>query len=251
MPFNVSGSIINAVDVREYEYNSIIQDGLVLHLDARIFSTVTGTTWYDFSNEANNSDLTSGSTYSSDSGGCIVLDGVDDHIFNASPSNLPSGTGTILAWVYIDSTSPSSAYTGILGYGGRSNATPSDTSLLSINTSTGATWYVSSAYWYNDYVPDTLSVTKDAWNFVGKIQRAGTATNNTTLISGLNSVTGTSSAYTRNLNITSTNLTIGCTDVGGGRPLKGKISKVLVYDRELTGSEWALIYNMTKHRYGL
>jgi hypothetical protein len=39
-------------DARELQYDSIVQDGLVLHLDAATFNTVTGTTWYNIANTA-------------------------------------------------------------------------------------------------------------------------------------------------------------------------------------------------------
>ena len=67
--------------------NTIVQQGLVLNLDAgNPYSYAgAGTTWYDVSTSNNNSTLTNGPTYSSDSGGGIVFDGVDDYV------NLNSG----------------------------------------------------------------------------------------------------------------------------------------------------------------
>lgn len=68
--------------------NTIVEQNLVLNLDAsNPFSySGAGTTWYDVSTSNNNSILTNGPTYSSDSGGIIVFDGVDDYV------NLNSGS---------------------------------------------------------------------------------------------------------------------------------------------------------------
>jgi len=40
MGINVGGNIISSNSVREYEYNSVIQNGLLCHLDARIYETI-------------------------------------------------------------------------------------------------------------------------------------------------------------------------------------------------------------------
>jgi hypothetical protein len=60
----------------------IVQSGLVLNLDAGVSSSYpgSGTTWTDLSGNGNNGTLVNGPTFSSDNGGNIVFDGVDDHI---------------------------------------------------------------------------------------------------------------------------------------------------------------------------
>ena len=175
---------------------NIITQDLVFMFDPSLISCypLTGTTTYDMSSAGNNPTLTNGASYSS---GYIELDGVNDHLSLTSGS-LPNGDSTTLAWVWVDSTGPSnSSYSGVVGWGDRGNYTPSKANLLSINTGSGATWYVSSAYWYNDWVPNTLPIVKDAWNFVGKIARAAGTTNNTTLISGTSTSTVSSSSYAK------------------------------------------------------
>ena len=215
---------------------NIITEDLVFMFDPSFVSSypLTGSTTYDLSQSGNNPTLTNGATYSS---GYIELDGVNDHL-SLSSGSLPNGDSTTLAWVWVDSTGPSnSSYSGVVCWGDRGNYNPSEANLLSINTGSGATWYVSSAYWYNDWVPNTLPIVKDAWNFVGKIARAAGTVNNTTLISGTSTSTGSSSSYSKGLSLASNSLTIGCTDNGGGRPIKGKMGRVLIYDRELTTAE--------------
>ena len=161
---------------------------------------------------------------------------------------------TILCWAWPDSTGPVNSYTGLVAFGGRANVTPSNAVLLCLNTS-AATWYVGSAYWNNDYNPSNLPVSKDAWNMVGIVARSANTTNNTKLIcgnaSGLSSVTGSSNDYIRGVVPTKVNLTVGCTDVGGGRYMKGKIGIVLIYNRELSDTEIIRNFLAMKSRYGI
>ena len=67
---------------------NIIEDGLVLSLDAaNTKSYQSGSaTWYDKSGNTNNGTLSNGPTFSSDNGGSINFDGVNDFI------NLPTST---------------------------------------------------------------------------------------------------------------------------------------------------------------
>jgi hypothetical protein len=59
-----------------------VTDGLVLHLDAGNPASYpgSGTTWTDLSGNNNNGTLINGPTYSSDNGGSIVFDGVNDYV---------------------------------------------------------------------------------------------------------------------------------------------------------------------------
>jgi hypothetical protein len=237
----------------------MIQDGLVLSLDASDRNSyVSGsTTWVDVSGNGNNGTLTNGPTFDSGSGGSIVFDGTNDHCLRASSISMPqAGNITIICWCWPDSTGPSNDYTGLFSVGGRSDATPSNSTLLNLKTNQ-TTWTVGSAYWYNDFNPGdtTVSVRKNEWNMVGMIARAAATVDNTTLFKnnadGFGILTGSSSAYTKGVNRTLTNLTIGCSDTGGGRPMKGRIASVMVYNRELTQSEILQNYNSQKSRFNL
>lgn len=88
------GMIRYNTDFKENEYyngtdwitgtgdNSIVRNGLVLWLDAGLSSSYSGsgTTWTDLSGNGRNGTLTNGPTYSSDNGGSLSFDGVDDYI---------------------------------------------------------------------------------------------------------------------------------------------------------------------------
>jgi hypothetical protein len=237
-------------------YNtSIVTNGLVLCFDPANSKSYpgSGTVLTDLSENKNVATLNGTVPFSS---GSFTFNGTAGNHISDAVLTLPilGNDKTILCWTFPDSTGPVNAYTGLVALGGRTSSTPSDAMLLCLNTN-AATWYVGSAYWANDYNPSTLPVIKDAWNMVGIIGRSAPTANNTKLIcgnsSGLTSITGSSSAYTRGLAVTNVNLTIGCTDVGGGRPMKGKISVVLVYNRELSDSEIQQNFNALRGRYGV
>lgn len=67
----------------------IVNDGLVLHLDAanKLSYPGSGTIWDDLSGNSNNGTLTNGPTYSN---GSIVFDGTNDYISSVSIPN-PNG----------------------------------------------------------------------------------------------------------------------------------------------------------------
>lgn len=83
--------------------SGIINDGLVLYLDAGIKGSYpgSGTTWTDLAG-SNDGTLTNGPTYSSANGGSIVFDGTDDYatISTAGTGMNDFGTGdfTIESW---------------------------------------------------------------------------------------------------------------------------------------------------------
>jgi hypothetical protein len=231
-----------------------ITSGLSFCLDARNIKSYpgSGTTWTDLSGRENNVTLNGSPSFDAD--GSIMFNGTTSQYCSRASTNLPTGDATILCWVYPDSTGPTNAYTGLVAWGGRGNVTPSNSTLLCLRTDI-ATWTVGSAYWNNDYNPGNaaVSVNKDQWNLVGIIARAAPTSNNTTLFrfnsNGYGSIIGSSSAFTRGISRTNVNLTVGCTDATGGRPMKGKISSVLIYDRELSLEEIQQNFNATKSRY--
>jgi hypothetical protein len=63
-------------------YESIVTNGLVLNLDAGFVPSypMTGSTWYDLSDNDNDGTLTNGPTFNSANGGSIVFDGTNDNV---------------------------------------------------------------------------------------------------------------------------------------------------------------------------
>jgi hypothetical protein len=94
----------------------IIQDGLVLYLDAsNTKSYVSGsTTWTDISRTGNNGTLTNGPSFSGSNGGVIVFDGSNDYVAGPTFTGLGSSNRTVDVWFQVRSLSATSTSERIL-----------------------------------------------------------------------------------------------------------------------------------------
>ncbi len=89
-------------------------NGLVLSWDAADPNSYpgSGTTIYDTSGNGNNGTLVNGVSFSSNNGGTLVTDGVDDYIYSTTP-NLSSTNYTVVgAARYISLIRPGGSYPG-------------------------------------------------------------------------------------------------------------------------------------------
>jgi len=113
MPFNIGGHIYNGGAADPQDYLSILNRGLVMHLDASAPSSypTTGTAWSDISGQSNNMTLINGPTYNSGDGGYIQFDGTDDYT-QLSTSGIINNTISVDTVIYIDSVK---TYAAILG----------------------------------------------------------------------------------------------------------------------------------------
>lgn len=233
MSINIAGSTITSNDVREYEYDAIIQNGLVLHLDGRIFNTVSGTTWYDLSGNGNNGTLTNGTSFNSTGQGSLNFDGSNDIVtLGYRPSLLPS-TITQEAWVRADSF--------VNWHGIISNMPSWGTGFsLQIGTTQRIAAMVSGAYLTTSWTPSI-----NTWYHI-----AATHDSNDLNILYVNGIQENS--LTRSISYTANAVTtIGAFYTSPSLFLDGLISQVRTYNRALTQSEIQNNYNLTKYRYGL
>jgi len=218
---------------------NIVRDGLVLALDAGSPRSYpgSGTTWNNLVGSSYNGTLNNGPTFSTDNGGCIVFDGIDDQVY-FTPSNAPSVP------------SPSSDPISISAWANCSNvATPNNivskngpyfmrivNSRVRFNilTSTGwlfqnGTTVLSSNIWYNFAMVYDGSTFKGYINGVEEfsVTKTGTVTSNGTL-------------------------RLGYTTGGEDAPFVGKIACVSIYyGNALTAEEVVQNFNAKKSRFGL
>ena len=232
MPIDVNGYEIDLVSARQHSYDGIVRNGLVLHLDAATFNTVTGTTWYDLSGNSNHGTLTNGPTYNSANGGSIVFDGSNDYV-ELNTNNIITGTNpfTFEAFYKVTNTSVAAELLGNYGFGYTSN-----------------TIWFSGRYgvYLNTQIPYFQGYPLGA----GTYQMAFTrSSNGATVLYKNGSVDGTSTSTTSIL--VGANFRIG-SDVGGiAEVFGGNLYAMRVYNRALSSTEIAINYNALKGRYGL
>lgn len=236
-------------------YNpKIVTNGLILNLDAanRKSYPGAGNQFTDIAKNKNKITLYNSPTFSTNNNGYFTFNGTNQYGLIQSPILQSSNYDkTIISWCKPNSSVTAESWRGIIGMGGRSNVTPSNSILLAINTMT-STFYVNVACWYNDYQGTEVPIIKDSWNMVGVIANSAGIINNLTIFcinsNGINFSNVSTSAYIRGLNTTISNLTVGCTDVPG-RYYKGEIASILMYNRMLSQSEIIQYYNASKGRF--
>jgi hypothetical protein len=221
---------------------NIMMDGLVFYVDAGYNGSypTTGTTWYDVSGYGRNGTLTNGPTYSTDGGGSIVFDGVDDFCPTQSFA-LSSQTNclTFNFWVKMGgSTSQNQFFLNKDGYGfphitiGRINNSDS----LRFNFEFGPAVL-------NNFFTGTSNIWVNVQIVVTYGNGTAKAYKNGVYFGVMN---GQSS---ENFPYTNTKLNIG--GLGYGGFVNGNMSVVQIYDRELSPDEVLQNFNATKSRFGL
>ena len=233
------------------DYNpKIVIDNLVLCLDAGNTKSYpgSGTTWTDMSGNENNATI-SGTSFSSDNGGCISFDGTNDYAY-ISTLDLPNRPFTLSVWInhqtslgtwqsYMGQDTSDSGVNGLLYFQKRaSDQSPNNAFSVAVrpNNSTStvrlnATEIATLNVWYNLCVVISSSDIKFYIN--GELNDT-TSNSNTLATRSGNFIIG--AAYYNN----------SLTDW-----FRGKMSTAMVYSKALTTSEVKQNYNAHKGRYGL
>lgn len=220
--------------------NSIVSDGILLHLNAGNVSSYSGSgvTWNDLGTYGNNGTLTNGTLFNPANGGYMTFDGVNDYVaFNAGFNGTPN---TLMAWVKVPTTVPSGNRVGnIVGNYPNTNG---------VNFEIHA--YGKPRFYWNtgqiDWMPN-FDTRTDNWILLCFVRD----TNITFYQNGQYHSTKTGT--------TSTIVPAGFIRVGDdarngtnpGIPFNGSIGQIIVYNRALTDLEVMQIYNATKNRFGL
>lgn len=221
----------------------IVTNGLVLNLDAaNTKSYVSGsTTWRDLSGNSNSGSLVGGPGYSSQNGGAITFDGVNDYV-TGSLLNLPTGSAdrTISGWFRTTRVLNTFQYQSVFWYGNLSNNNGffyiigGDNNIGGVGAANrfgasqfgdgiGSPQTVNDGLWKNG----VITVSSSLWTlYLNGISVASktmvTNTSNTTYRLGYD---GTTFYY------------------------QGNISNIFVYNRALTQQEVTQNYNALKSRF--
>jgi hypothetical protein len=237
-------------------YGNTVTNGLVLSLDAakRDSYPGSGTAWRDISGNGNNGTLTNGPTYTSDNGGAIVFDGVDD--YTALPVGSIVDAITMLFWVsgsyqnYKLSLYERSTNTGT----GLSTGIPNNgwvqLGYSAVSGSTGQ--FIINGIVYNpdtggSFPYDVPTAKPIMWmggfNYFGSISGPNLSFHLQVSSGGLiNFKWGHNFPY-KAIGITAT--------LAGRRYFTGGISNTQIYNRALSATEVLQNYNAQKPRYGL
>ena len=224
------------------DYPAIVTDGLVLNLDAGFTPSypTTATTWYDVSSGGNNGTLTNGPTYSSNGGGSIVFDGVDDTV--SVPDNaVLDFTVNLTSEVWINLN----LYKDISIVNAKGNGGGQITAYNYLFLGSNTSFY----FRFSDGITSQNSpfITKsnlpeNTWGHVVGVL------DTTAIRLYLNGVEiGTATTRTINPNPNNSPLYIS----GPTYSLNGKIAISRIYNRALTPQEILQNYNAQKGRFGL
>jgi hypothetical protein len=215
--------------------NTIVQQGLVLNLDAGNPYSYggAGTTWYDTSGNSYNSTLTNGPTYSNDNGGVIAFDGVDDY----SVATVASITNSSTVGIWIKSSSYNVKI---------------PVSIASTNYGSGPNifFYLNTINWNTGDSQDnpfTNSSYPDSnWHYI--VVTNDSSTNAKLYIDGV--LIGTA-AYRSTLSSGSNNFWLGRFGGDNNYTINASIGASQLYNRVLSAAEVLQNYNATKGRFGL
>ena len=219
----------------------IVQNGLVLNLDAGVEESYNGgTTWIDLEG-SNNGTLTNSPAFDSDNGGSISFDGTDDYVGFSDDMIDPNQNWTLSTFI---------------------NRTVSQTSTIICGPSQSLQVRFDGTGYYEGHIKilhSTLATVVTFTNFGprGSVQRSLDVWYNITI---------TKSSYTYSLYIdgeSNQSVTDGSSvtfnndpnDIGrrvfGSEYLSGKLANLSFYNRTLTAAEILQNFNAIKHRIGI
>jgi hypothetical protein len=222
----------------------LVTDGLILHLDAGNFNSypIAGTTWYNINGNVSNGTLTNGPTFSSDGGGSIVFDGVNDKVTLTSYAY--GNAVTLLAFIYPLSVNQLMTIFANGGGGTNSafrfflNSFNSNTRNILLEVANGTTTFSAS---------DPARIVYNTWQQVGYVIDKDTLA---AQIYYNGSLTVNSTLSIANYNTTAA-ASIGVITTTDGFPFKGNMGNVLMYNRALTPTEVEQNFNATRARFGV
>ena len=234
---------IQSASGRSLYSSGVVQDGLVLNLDAGKFYSYpqSGITWTDLSGGGNIGTLTNGVGFTADDGGSLSFDGSNDYVTLGSTLNA-TAQGTISFWIKLTNTI-TSGYAGNQRPWGKSgdfecrwggNGGENDRRLqfdIGASSNPGSissiqnTWL--NTVWYNVALTYNSFTNSSSLYIQGVLDTTGTAANPSTQVGAWN---------------------IGATSSTAG-PVNGQISNFSIYNRALTAQEIQQNYNATKSRY--
>ncbi len=228
--------------VRDYE--NIVTNGLVLHLDAGRAASYggDGTTWRDLSGQNNNGTLVNGVGFTVDDGGSLIFDGVNDYV--QTNKLKVSDTKNFTVGVFVKPKETQISLANMIDYDHSNGG-------FTIQQSGASTNYFSFAYQYSSvgplyYESTPILLTAGQWNHLIFTK------NNETIVGYLNGQKQfETTGYSNVVNLINNYIVIGNWIFGGGRQFNGNIAQVSIYNRALSASEVQQNFNALRSRFGV
>ena len=235
---------INAGDTTYYQAKrGIVQDGLVLNLDAAVDQSYpgNGTIWYDLEG-SNSGTLTNGPTFDRDNGGSIVFDGTDDYVQGSISSSIFTGAHSICCWFYRNSVTNWSALFS-------NNVSTTSCSILTFITTTNKLGINQVGVSATDISVDLGADHLDKWIY-SAITFAGVSSSSSVNVYAYKDGSLISSTGSLYWNMSSnSSYYIGRHWTNAVQIHDGNIPQVSVYNRALSANEVQQNYNATKGRF--
>lgn len=215
-----------------YGGTGIIEDGLILYLDAANYKSYTSgsSLWLDLTKNKYNGSLINGPTFNSSNGGSIVVDGIDDYVSSLTLSSISFTNITIQVWIYPTNLGTGSTYITVFDTLGRNLSLWIGGQFYGLGGSNSS--YSGNFNWQNN-----------KWCYLTMFKSGSTG--------GLiKNNYEASTSFSAGSTFTS-QLVFGSNPSTGGTPYGGRYGIIQIYNRDLTSNEILRNYNATKTRYGL
>jgi hypothetical protein len=208
----------------------IIQNGLILDVDAAVSRSYSGTGL-----TANGliggigGTLENGVGFGTTNNGFFIFDGSNDYINFGNSSTLQQTSGTISAWT--KASSPGGSYRGIIAKQGAYGL-----------------FYVTGQLWIYDWGADFgrstgIDIADDTWKNVVLTYQSGVSNGTIIYLNGVSVLTTTITVLNQTANL------FGGAEANAGQYASCQISSFNMYNRVLTAQEVLQNYNATKGRF--
>ena len=237
MPIDLNGNIVSSTSITGSTFsNSIVTDGLVLHLDPVNKNSYggSGTSIYDISGNNYTGTLTNGVTYNTNA---LVLNGSSQYINMNTSSLIPGGASSYSVSVWLYRNRNNAGYEEVLAQWSFANS--GNSFFFGFNNSNVRF----SDTWSNVTVSGAGTI--NAWMNIVGVNFGGS--NAHIYINGnLMAVRGSALTYTG-----TGNMIIGRQGELGGEYFSGRIGQTLIYNKALNKGEILNNYYSSKANYGL
>jgi hypothetical protein len=207
--------------------------GLTLYVDAGRTSSYSGSgnQWNDLSVNNNTGTLQNSPTYSSSNGGILTFNGSNQYTTFSSPSNIPIGNSNYTISVWFNTASLGiNAFVGWGNFGVTNQVTALRLSPTGFQH-----------YWWGNDLDVSIALSINTWyNVVARFNGTNRQIWLNNVLIGNDTPTGHNVPNANNLRIASSN---------SGEFYQGKISNVLIYNRAISDSEIAELYNDFLYRF--